>query len=119
MKILQKGTLPQNILYIGTCTNCSCKVEASYTEVTGRNLGDRYSGEFIETYVLCPTQGCGRRIIVVEKPSSAEVNKALENLMTSTSNHKCGLHRVSELARRLKKLKSTHDQTLSGMADDL
>ena len=69
MKILHPGTLPQNILFTGTCTNCSAQVEANYSEVTRRNLGDRYSGEFIESFVLCPTQGCGRRIIMIEKPS--------------------------------------------------
>jgi len=69
MKILHPGTLPQNIFFTGTCTNCSAQVEANYSEVTRRNLGDRYSGEFIESFVLCPTQGCGRRIIMIEKPS--------------------------------------------------
>lgn len=72
MKILRHGTLPKNILFTGDCTNCCAQVEASYSEVTRRNLGDRYSGEFIESFVLCPTQGCGRRIIMFERPSKIQ-----------------------------------------------
>jgi hypothetical protein len=66
MKILRTGTLPKNRLYRGTCSHCYAFVEASYDEVTRRDLGDRYSGEFIESYIICPTQGCGRRIIMTE-----------------------------------------------------
>ena len=66
MKIIRKGILPKDRLYNGTCNNCGCQVEAAEEEVTKHNLGDRYSGEFLEYYVLCPTQGCGRRIILKE-----------------------------------------------------
>jgi hypothetical protein len=70
MKITRKGTLPENILYTGECRHCHAEVECNATEITKHNLGDRYSGEFIENYVLCPTQGCGRRIILTERMES-------------------------------------------------
>ena len=70
MRIIRKGTLPENILYTGECRHCHAEVECTAAEITKHNLGDRYSGEFIETYVLCPTQGCARRIILTERTES-------------------------------------------------
>lgn len=99
MKILYPGTLPQNIFFTGTCTNCSAQVEANYSEVTRRNLGDRYSGEYIESFVLCPTHGCGRRIIMFEKPSKTLkqcFDQLLDDLPTpskETVSLKLPLHR--------------------------
>jgi hypothetical protein len=66
MKIIKQGVLPENTFYHGTCSHCKCQVECNLLEVTQKNMGDRYSGEVIEHYVLCPTQGCGRRIILEE-----------------------------------------------------
>ena len=71
MKIIRKGRLPENIIYEGECKHCHAEVECNSTEITKHNLGDRYSGEFLEYYVLCPTQGCGRRIILTEKPETS------------------------------------------------
>jgi len=68
MKIIRKGVLPEDIIYTGECKHCGCQLECNYTEVSRRNLGDRYSGEFIEHSVTCPTPRCGRRIILTEKP---------------------------------------------------
>lgn len=67
MKVIRPGVLPKDIIYKGTCTFCGCQVEAAYDEITRRNLGDRYSGEFLEYSVPCPTAQCNRKIIMVEK----------------------------------------------------
>ena len=144
MKILRKGILPQNIIYTGSCRRCNAQVECNYTEVTRRDLGDRYSGEFIECSVPCPTKGCGYTIILIEKPTPAsEMDKAFDSLfgpynpetnifaqaakkvatITEGTVKKgrcdCGVHRVSELARRFKKLPGTREKTLTEYADEL
>jgi|FAXJ01.1.fsa_nt_gi hypothetical protein len=69
MKIIRKGILPTNIIYTGTCGYCHCELECNYTEVSKRDLGDRYSGEIIEHSIPCPTKGCSRQIILNEKLS--------------------------------------------------
>lgn len=130
MKILRKGILPQNIIYTGSCRRCNAQVECNYTEVTRRDLGDRYSGEFIECSVPCPTKGCGYTIILIEKPTPAsEMDKVFEELFGNnpkppTEHFKivipsnvqkkiaeeqakkgrcdCGVHRISEIRRRAK-----------------
>lgn len=164
MKIIRQGTLPQNVVYTGTCLHCGCQVEAAYTEVTRRNLGDRYSGEFIECSLLCPTKDCGRKILMVEKPTpkppptpKSEMDRVFEELfedpkpntppeiasvvegildkviakhgrlergritegIAKKGQANCGIHRVSELARRFKKLPGIREKTLTEYADEL
>lgn len=77
MKIIRKGVLPENIIYTGECKHCNCIIECNYTEVSRRNLGDRYSGEFIEHSTPCPTKGCSRQIILTEKADTGLIEKLL------------------------------------------
>lgn len=65
MKILHPGTLPHNILYDGICTHCNAQVEAPDIEVVGAHGA-------IDAFLLCPTQGCGRRIQMFERPSKIQ-----------------------------------------------
>jgi hypothetical protein len=144
MKILRQGILPQNVIYTGTCHNCGCQIEASYTEVARRNLGDRYSGEFIECSLPCPTNGCCRKIVMFEKPTpkptpKSEMDKAFEELFGDTplpasprqpnvSSITEGCARKeprrscrppTELLRRMKKLPGIREKTLDELFDEL
>lgn len=138
MKILRKGTLPKNTIYNGVCRNCNCQVEVPYNEVRQRDLGGRYSGEFIEYSIPCPTVGCGHTIILMEKPTPAsEMDKAFESLfgddapkpkpnvisitegLAKKEDCKCGIHRKSELIRRMKKLPGIREKTISDLYDEL
>ena len=59
MEIIEKGKLPGERLYKGTCSNCNCRIRFREDEAerrTGRN------SSFLE--VKCPTRGCDVKIYV-------------------------------------------------------
>ena len=80
MKIIRKGVLPEDIIFTGECTRCHCLLECNYNDTCKRNLGDRYSGEFIEHSVICPTERCGRKIVLTEKSTPDEISAKLREL---------------------------------------
>lgn len=50
MKILERGTPPEDRVYVSTCRNCKSKIEFLQSE--GRIYYDPRDGNFIQ--VLCP-----------------------------------------------------------------
>lgn len=62
MKILRKGTIAGNKLYIGECSYCGCKVEFRRSEA--EYVADQRDGDCV--VIKCPTQLCGQKIWVAK-----------------------------------------------------
>jgi hypothetical protein len=57
MKVIERGTLPQERLWRGTCRSCGSKVEATEGELNHIDLGDQRDGPF--AWEVCPVCKAG------------------------------------------------------------